>query len=209
MRTLVIGLSFMLAACEGGFGNSNTPKMVKSDDVKVMSRPADVHAILFKNIRTDFEKVCMSPPPDSAATYDEGVSLQLPGAVGGEGIAEGAGKGALGLGGRSPSTLITREVLYRTCELMMNMNASPEKMEEVFFKVLAVLVKINAGQTEDGSAALGAQPGTPIQPPVIETDGDLDDDDDLDPDDSDGDSIGSGGQSSSNNLDSWPVKSLW
>lgn len=152
----------------------------------------------------------MTPPPDTANTYEEGVSVELPNAIGGEGLSEGSGKSALALGGRSPSALITREILYRTCELMMNMNADPQKMEEVFFRALGAVVKISGAQTEDGSSAFGIPPSLPSQNPRYDPDNPLDDNQDLsDNDGMDDPGPPSNSDGSSSNIDSWPSNQLW
>lgn len=200
-RALAVGLVFGLTACGGGFTSSSGPKVVKSDDVTVISQSATRRAVFFKNVETDYEKICMSAPPDSANSYEEGASILLPAAGGTTGVSEGAGRSALALGGRSPSALITREILYRTCELMLNMNASPEKMEEVFFKAMSAVIIINGAQLEDGTRPYGFQVNIPSSGlgnnAKPSDDDDLDDEDindNVDPTDDD---------------DNWPVRTFW
>lgn len=200
----------MLTACAGGFNKPGDAKSVKTDDVTVLSQPGNSHSILFKDVTTDREKVCMTPPPDSTSSYEEGVSVELPSALGGEGVSEGAGKGALALGGRSPSALITREILYRTCELMMNTNADPKKMEEMFFRALGAVVAISGAQTEDGSSAFGIPASLPTQEPRTDPDEPLDDNQDLSANDGTDDSdLPPSPNASSSDQDSWPSNQIW
>ena len=57
----------------------------------------------------------------------------------------------ISLGGRGPSVLIVRVVLYRSCEMTLNVNAAEEETEAIFFKKLDMLSFIIKGVTGTSS----------------------------------------------------------
>lgn len=113
------------------------------------------------------ERHCRAPSPDVSLTSSEGVSLNMPSLAGkGVGVGEDASTGALGLGGRSPAVLISRELLYRACELANNLNLPRDQSLKLFQDVMAVIVKVSAAQTGAGTAAAASVPNDPrVQAP--------------------------------------------
>jgi hypothetical protein len=71
--------------------------------------------------KDSFERICRSPNPDFASGETSGVSVGLS-----KGPTIGTSSGAMidSLGGRSPAVLITRELMYRACELTLNLQAT-------------------------------------------------------------------------------------
>jgi hypothetical protein len=120
--------------------------------------------LTFIKERNATERQCLAPGPDFSRTAGGGLSLGLPTPAGGAvGIGENQSHGALDLGGRAPALLIARELLYRACELAMNINADPATEREIYAQFLAAIVEIAKTQQGAGSAALGAEP-TPAPP---------------------------------------------
>lgn len=85
---------------------------------------------------------CRAPQSDSSLNRSVGGSLSAGFATGTDGISDTNSETSTNLGGRDPSVLIVREVLFRSCELTMNVNASEEKAEELFYKSLGILENI-------------------------------------------------------------------
>ena len=72
---------------------------------------------------------------------------------GAEETSDGAGESAVGLGGRNPAVLITRELLYRACEISINHNLSKEETLEVYYRFLNAAIDISKTQTSQGTAS--------------------------------------------------------
>lgn len=78
--------------------------------------------------------MCRSPDPD----FNMGQNDQMSLGVGVENLAIGDTQKELSLGGRTENVLIVRELMYRACELVMNLNADAKTSIEIyenFFKL--------------------------------------------------------------------------
>ena len=60
----------------------------------------------------------------------------------GDSISDKSSSGAVTLGGRDPTVLITRELMFRACELTLNTNAKPEAAVKIYVDTLKALLKI-------------------------------------------------------------------
>ncbi len=143
-------------------------KVFERGGVSMVVVPSGSRETYFSDPRS-LERHCRAPSPDVSLTSSEGVSLQLPSPAGrGVGLGEDLSAGALGLGGRSPSVLISRELLYRACELSSNLNLPRDQSLKLFQDVLAAIIKIAAEQTGAGAAAVTSMPNDPrVQAPGI------------------------------------------
>ncbi|MEQ3744790.1 MAG: hypothetical protein ABNH53_00965 [Henriciella sp.] len=91
---------------------------------------------------------CMSPETDAVPTSSQSLALGYQGSS----VGENSGAGAATLGGVSTSVLITREILYRTCEFIMNNDLTKAEAIELYGNALAQVMQIadtdaNAGTT--------------------------------------------------------------
>ncbi len=94
-------------------------------------------------------RLCTEPDPDEAQTFTYGISdtapkigdLQLEDATGG-----------LALGGRNPEVLIARELLFRACELSLNVDANYDQMRSIYTEFLTAVKEIAKYQRGNGSA---------------------------------------------------------
>jgi hypothetical protein len=77
------------------------------------------------------------------------------------GLGEGASRGTVALGGRDPAVLIAREMLYRACELSINLNLNTADALRLHRDVLDAIVKVSGVQTGTGSSALADTPAAP------------------------------------------------
>jgi hypothetical protein len=127
----------------------------------VLTRSPERHLVMFQT-PDDIERFCMSPTPDAVGTSSEGVKLGGIVPTGSEeSVGEDASRGALSLGGRAPSVLITRELMYRACELSMNIKADPELTLQIYRETVKALTEIIASQHGEGAKALAAQANDP------------------------------------------------
>lgn len=104
------------------------------------------------------EKFCASREIDTTETFNEGLGLGLStGGVSKESISGGAGTGAVALGGRSPAVLITREMMFRACELSLNLNLDSEKTIELYKMFLEYTNKLIKNEHDKGSSTAVSQ----------------------------------------------------
>lgn len=162
-----IGAALALSGC-AALKPAPEGKVFERGGISMVVVPSGSRETYFSDPRS-LERHCRAPSPDVSLTSSEGVSFQLPSPAGrGVGVGEDVSAGALSLGGRSPSVLISRELLYRACELSSNLNLPREQSLKLFQDVLAVIVKIAAEQTGSGTAAVTSTPNDPrVQAPGI------------------------------------------
>ncbi len=164
-----------LASCVTGPAASRPTegKFYDREGVDVILSPADTQSVYFKDLGSR-ERYCRSPQPDSVATFSEGVSVGSP--IGaGRGVGEDFSRGALSLGGRNPAVLISRELMYRACELSLNLNADTALTLQIYERFLRSLEEITKTQTGAGAAAKAGTAGDtriipPLTPPAPSTD---------------------------------------
>ncbi len=103
------------------------------------------------------ERFCASREIDTTETFNEGLGLGL--STGGvqENISGGKGTGAVALGGRSPAVLITREMMFRACELSLNLNLDSEKTIEIYKMFFEYTNKLIKNEHDKGSSTAVSQ----------------------------------------------------
>jgi len=111
--------------------------------------------------RNSTERFCRGPGADSLNTGSEGVSVALPIAGRSVGLGEQRTSGGIDLGGRNPALLITRELMYRACELASNTNADPVTERQIYLQFLQAVISISKNQLGTGVAGLVADPVAP------------------------------------------------
>ena len=165
---LTMLLGFILTGCMS-LPDIADPTTMKVGGLELVSKTAESEMIVFRT-PDDKEKYCMAPPPDAVPTSGEGVSF----GGGSSRIGEAANLGADILGGRSPATLITRELLYRTCEISLNYKLSKKEALSLFRDTLKSITKISATLNGAGTAPLEAstsinQVKVPSSPTTIQS----------------------------------------
>jgi len=85
-------------------------------------------------------RFCLDPAPDVAAGGSDSIALNDGTA---DGISVSDQKSVVGLGGRTDLTLVTRELLYRACELLLNANLSPEDSLALYQETLRSILQIS------------------------------------------------------------------
>lgn len=111
----------------------------------------------FKEDQID-TRFCLQPSPDVALSLNDGLNLDsdVSDTIG---LTESAT--AVNLGGRGDLTLMTRELMYRACELSMNGNLSPQDSREVYNDFLDAVIKItkNVHVRSSGQGSEGDEDG--------------------------------------------------
>ena len=147
-------------------------------------------AAFFKDGGT-FERFCAAPESDVADVYGSGVSLGASEGSIEEALGFSRSESAVALGGRNPATLLTRELLYRACEMSLNINADGPTTEAIYDRFLKAILEITAQQKSGGSGTAAVASGTSDAGSSSETgsssDGASDDDEDEDGEDEDDD----------------------
>ncbi|MGE4418895.1 MAG: hypothetical protein AB7D38_03550 [Sulfurimonas sp.] len=103
------------------------------------------------------ERFCASREIDTTKTFNEGLGLGLSAGGTQEQISGGEGTGAIALGGRSPAVLITREMMFRACELALNLNLDSEKTIEIYKMFLEYTNKLIKNEHDKGSQTAVSQ----------------------------------------------------
>lgn len=153
--TIVFGGTLMLSGC-GAIKPPPEGKLFERGGVSMIVIPGGSRETYFSD-PSSLERHCRAPSPDVSLTASEGVALNVPSPAGkGVGLNEDASTGALGLGGRSPAVLISRELLYRACELSNNLNLPPDQALKLFRDAMDVIVKLSNSQTGGGTPAVAA-----------------------------------------------------
>lgn len=139
----------MLSAC----ASISPVKPMEENDgsITTISYTSDLQTTIIKD-HGDPERYCAARQSDVADTHSVGGGLSISNPVGGsEGLTENSSQGALSLGGRNPAVLIVREMLYRACELSLNVNADTEQTLEIYKLFIEKTKEITAVQTGSGS----------------------------------------------------------
>ncbi len=147
------------------------------DGVDIVTTNSSRQMVMIKD-RVSTERFCRGPEPDSSLATSGSVSLTMPFATGAKSVGGQKQQESLALGGRNPAVLITRELLYRACELSMNINADPEKTLAIYREFLEIAEKIAATQTQAGSQAVTSGAPAPGDDKSADGDDKSDDDDD-------------------------------
>jgi hypothetical protein len=146
----------MLGALITATGCATPPKpsvTASFGGMKIYSTTADMQSSFMKNVNSG-EHFCDSRASDVADT--ESVGIGISGSMTGEkaGVSDSASSGAVALGGRSPNVLITREVMYRTCEMVMNLTLDKEEALDLYIKTLDLVKSLAQNDTNAGTSSI-------------------------------------------------------
>lgn len=142
----------LLAGCAVAPPLAKTEKFTVGG-IDMLSTSAEQQIVLFHSPE-NIVKVCLVPPPDAVATFGENISL----GVKGTGVGESESDGAAVLGGRGPTALIARDLLFRTCELSLNYKLTKDEALQLYRQTLSSIEKMSAAPDRLGSASLSATP---------------------------------------------------
>lgn len=134
-------LAMLLSGCStvdilsGGDKKFKDHHLYDRQGINILVENSNLKTTVIKD-KDSLERICRSPNPDFAAGQTAGVSLGI-----GQGPSIGTSSGAMidSLGGRSPAVLITRELMYRACELSLNLQANPDLSKEIYWRFLSTV----------------------------------------------------------------------
>jgi hypothetical protein len=155
LRVLRVTLFLMLPTLLVGCGTF--AKLVGNDDkghaiydrqgLDFLVEDANKKTTIIKD-KNSLERFCRSPNPDFAFGETSAVSLGL---GRGPSIDTSSGAAIDSLGGRSPALLITRELMYRACELALNLDADVALSREIYWRFLGTIELAIKTQTGTGA----------------------------------------------------------
>jgi hypothetical protein len=192
--TLVIGALIAVTGCATPPKPSITANF---GGIRIYSTGADQQSSFLKQNNSG-EYFCDSRASDVADTASNGIGLSASEFGSKEGISESHSRGAVALGGRSPAVLITREVMYRTCEIVMNLALDKKEALDLYIKTLNLVQSISKNDTNSGTSSISDSTSaqeikmidttTPVSQKSIKDSVESKDDDSSDDDSSDDDS---------------------
>lgn len=159
----ILKLMMLSASC------AMTPPEPKIDNLGAIDSIASTSDIQMTIVKShgDPERYCAARQSDVADTRSVGTSIGVSATSAGESIGESSSQGALALGGRSPAVLIVREMMYRACELSLNLNADNAQTLQIYKMFMDEMkaitsMQIGSGTSSAGQAASSAnRPATP------------------------------------------------
>ena len=139
----------LLSGCVSFQPNTSKHAVVDRNGLDIVIEDGSKKATIFKDVGST-ERYCRTPNPDFAAV--KGGSFAIPTGIG-TSVGASDSSAVDSLGGRSPAVLITRELMYRACELSLNVNADPDLTRAIYTQFLAIITVALTDQTEDGVAS--------------------------------------------------------
>jgi len=134
-------IAFLLSGCAGLTPDAKTEgKIYERDGVSTLLIPSDAREVYFKDSRS-FERHCRAPGPDVSIQSSSGISLGTSIIGKSEELSDTNGQSGLALGGRDPAVLLTRELMYRACELASNLNANQKTTISIYNRFLRTVEK--------------------------------------------------------------------
>ncbi|MGK0267886.1 MAG: hypothetical protein ACI8Y3_000493 [Paraglaciecola sp.] len=197
LGTLLMSM-FLISGCSTMAPGTKIEQVVERNGVSLELIPASYREVYFSPASSD-ERHCRAPGPDFTVQQSDQLNLSLP-ANGGESLGGGENQTGLSLGGRTPIVLITRELMYRACELSANINANGETSVAIYATFIQAIKDITQQQSGSGTASSSNSAPAPAYQDSSSDESDSDDDnysddnesddDDSDDDDSDDDDSG-------------------
>lgn len=176
----LLSICFLFSSCAVSELRHEDESIIREvGDIDIYSEDGERGMVFIFPESSSREKYCFAPSPDAVREASGGLSLNLP-SIAGEPSASGSNSAqiqGLSLGGRNPAILITREIMYRTCEFSNNFSLSKDEAKEFYLKNLDFLKAVLPSQVESASAALDGNV-TAKSSDTSEDDGDNDDSDD-------------------------------
>jgi len=159
----------LLTGCGGKTLISAKPSFNEKNTIEIVHDSAAGIGYVLKQESKNPEKVCRTTSPDFVSGKADQLNLAGP-------LASNIGASdafeAVTLGGRSPTVLIVREMMYRACELSLNVNANLDQSLSIYkalldetVKVVNAAPKITGTQSSSLNAPIVNMPNaTPVAP---------------------------------------------
>jgi len=165
---LSFALLFLFYGCSA---TSQFPQKIQTDNIIAIVEYSGQKTTYIKK-HGSLERYCASRASDAVSSDATSFSLGLSTAAQGESIGESSGAGALSFGGRDPMVLITREVLYRACEMSMNLNLDKNDTIDTYKMFLKFIENISKNDKNEGVKALGEETQSTLEEPAKDSDDD-------------------------------------
>jgi hypothetical protein len=154
---------FSITACSSTTPISKVIDM-RSDKVAIVSNSAETTSTLYQSA-TNKTYYCSSNAPDSTFSSSEAFDFSVSFLNFGKGSPESENDSSSSSGaemlGRSPAVLAARDIMYRACELIGNLDLTPEQAIVVYtdsMKIAASILKTEAATTTvTQTSTLGVQ----------------------------------------------------
>jgi hypothetical protein len=155
------------SGCGSLLNGKYTGQLFDRAGIDVVLSPSDYQEIIIKDAGSK-ERSCLAPGPDVSVSGSAGLNLGIGApAAPKETIGADVSRGALGLGGRNPEVLIARELMFRACELSLNLNADEATTLRIYTRFIEAIEKISQYQTAAGTESVAATPASSaFQPPA-------------------------------------------
>ncbi len=131
------------------------PKIVDRGAVSVMVELPSAKTALLKP-HEHMERFCAARATDFIAAKAVGAGIGVSDGGAAVKASDSIAANVLALGGRNPAVLITRELIYRACEMAININAEPEQAAALYLEFLKHADTIASKQSGAGSAVAAA-----------------------------------------------------
>ena len=144
MKKLIVLLALIpLAGCSGVTETYSNMQPFPSDG-GILSEGSSASAMVVYDPEKS-KKVCLGRGADSAFSTDDSGDIDLTlvsiGRSDSEESSISASTGEEEMDGRTPALLMTRELLYRTCEFAANYNLTKEEATKLFLSTIAIVSK--------------------------------------------------------------------
>ena len=146
-KAMIMAALTLLGGCASPYYESHR----LGGGVRLVARDASLSLGVVKS-RDKNIQLCFQGPPDATFNQDSGLDVDASLASFGQGD-DGSSEGSqqAEMVGRSPALLYAREIFYRTCEVALSTNASPQEWREMFSTALqtsADIMKIEAANSK-------------------------------------------------------------
>jgi hypothetical protein len=142
----------LISGCSTLAPGSEVRIIHERDGIDMGLIPAEYREVYFTN-GGENDRHCRAPGPDFTVQASSQFGISVPTGGSSESLGSGQGQAALSLGGRTPSVLLTRELMYRACEMSSNINADKETTIAIYADFLKAVIEISKSQTEQGTAS--------------------------------------------------------
>lgn len=125
----------LITGCQSFLNRQNTKQSAQGVSV-LHSNSAEQFSYIKQN--QSAARFCTETDTDVESTASGGITL----GIGNESAGDEHTQGAVTLGGRDPTVLISRELMFRACELMLNTNADAPQAVKMYIDTLESLYEI-------------------------------------------------------------------
>lgn len=149
-KIFIYGISiFLLVGCGTFANNFDSPRSATVYDRKgidVLIEPTTGNSFILTDDKV-FDQFCMAPPPDLNDAKGSSGSVSVKGVS----LSDSTSVSVAALGGRSPAVLISREILFRTCEVYVNFRLTKDEAIALFKDSISIVVDVTKTQIVQGT----------------------------------------------------------